>query len=327
MKILTKVMALIITVAMFVFISSPSVCALTVNNGSITLNVTDSQTGAPLQGATFRIYFFAKAYQSGNSVKFELISPYDECNLEMDDLQDSYLPVHLSYFAAANELDYTEKSTDSNGVVVFDNLASGLYLVVPSDNDSGYNLSAPFIVSVPEYDSVNKEWNFDINASPKINGGTEDDSSEKYISVQKKWETDGSHPESITVVLLRDFQEFEKIELNEENNWYYRWDNLSKDHVWDVIEMVVPDGYTVRYETSSNTVTIINRYDGEDEEPDDSDEPTTKPSVPGDSDGDDDDDLADTGQLNWPVPVFAIAGLVLFGIGWAILNLGNKESE
>ena len=35
--------------------------------------------------------------------------------------------------------------------------------------------------------------------------------------------------------------------------------------------------------------------------------------------------LIDTGQTNWPVPVFAIAGLLLFSLGWAMLNLGKKE--
>ncbi len=45
-------------------------------------------------------------------------------------------------------------------------------------------------------------------------------------------------------------------------------------------------------------------------------ESTTKP-----------EELIDTGQLNWPVPVFSVAGLLLFSIGWAMLNLGKKEEE
>ena len=137
---------------------------------------------------------------------------------------------------------------------------------------------------------------------------------ETYISVVKKWETNKSHPASVTVVLLRDYEEYAKIQLNESNNWYYRWDDLSADHVWSVVEENVPDGYTVSYVTSSNTVTIINKSE-------DKSETTTKPS-----DGED-DKLVQTGQLNWPVPVCAIAGLLLFSIGWAVLNFGKKESE
>lgn len=322
MRKFSKIVALFVIAATLVFTLSPAAAAFMNKAGSITLTVKDPETQAPLQGESFRIYFFAKAYESGNTVKYELIKPYDECRVEMNNLQDAYLPVHLAYFAASNNLEYTEKSTDENGVVSFESLIPGLYLVVPSQSNGSDHLSSPFIVSVPEYDSEKKDWNFNIIATPKVDGDINgDDSGKKYITVQKKWETDSSLPASITVVLLRDFQEFEKIELNAENNWYHRWDDLSKDHVWSVVEVQVPDGYTVHYETSSNTVTIINKQDKE-EEPGNPDEPPTNPSEP-----DDDDDLADTGQLNWPIPVFAIAGLLLFSIGWAMLNFGKKESD
>ena len=39
------------------------------------------------------------------------------------------------------------------------------------------------------------------------------------------------------------------------------------------------------------------------------------------------EELIHTGQLNWPVPVFSIAGLLLFSIGWAILNWDKKDEE
>ena len=45
-------------------------------------------------------------------------------------------------------------------------------------------------------------------------------------------------------------------------------------------------------------------------------ESTTKP-----------EELIKTGQLNWPVPIFTIVGLLLFSTGWAMLNLGKKEEE
>ena len=322
MKKLPIIVAILFTITMFVFSLSPAVSALLGKTGSITLCVTDPETDAPIAGESFKVYFFAKAYESGVAIKYELIAPYDECNVEMDNLQDSSLPLHLSYFADANSLPYTEKSTDEKGVVVFENLLPGLYLVVPSENNSKAHLSSPFIVSVPEYDSEKMEWNFNIIATPKIDGDIDGDVDGKtYITVKKKWETDGDHPDSITVVLLRDYQEFEKIELNEGNNWYHRWDDLSKEHVWNIVEVQVPEGYTAFYETSSNTVTIINKQDKE-EEPGKPDEPPTNPSEP-----DDDDELADTGQLNWPIPVFAIAGILLFSIGWAMLNFGKKESD
>lgn len=333
-KKLGTIIALIMSFAVCILAVSPVACATIDKKGSITLTAKDTETGIPLSGATFRLYFFAKAYEKADGVKYEFVFPYNEANVDISNLQDAYLPIHLTYFATSKSLPFTEKSTDEKGIVVFDNLTPGLYLVVPSQDDEGCN-SSPFIISIPEYNAEKKQWKYDIYASPKINGDTNSDGEDTYISVVKKWDTDKEIPDSITVVLLRDFQEFAKVELSKENNWYHRWDNLPKNHVWNVVETLVPDGFTVYYDTSSNTVTIINKSDsqgttnpGTDPDRTEPDDGTTRPSGSNDdTDEDDEDDLADTGQLNWPVPVLAIAGLLLVAIGWAVLNLGKKEAE
>lgn len=317
MKKFKSIVAILMMVVVFVLPLSLVSSALTSQNGSITVNLTDSSTEKPLVNVAVRLYFVAKAYENGGGIAYELVSPFDKSGFDADSWQDSSLPVHLAHFAETENVAYTEKTTDENGVVVFENLIPGLYLVVPSDAEEGEITSSPFFVSIPRYNDEDKIWEYNIDATPKISGGIPDDGGDKtetYISVVKKWETNKSHPASVTVVLLRDYEEYEKIQLNESNNWYYRWDNLSKDHVWSVVEESVPDGYTVSYVTSSNTVTIINKSE-------DKSETTTKPS------GGEDDKLVQTGQLNWPVPVCAIAGLLLFSIGWAVLNFGKKESE
>lgn len=321
---IVSLVAILISFAIVAFTLSATAAAFLDKNGSVTLRVTDSETDIPLKNVAFRLYFVARAYESGNSIRYELIPPYDESKIGIDDLQDASLPIHLAYFAESRSLPYTEKSTDENGVLVFEDLTPGLYLIVPAQEIEGCYMPSPFVVSVPEYDTVNKTWVFDVDASPKIIGGVVDGDEDTYISVVKKWKTEKEIPEKITIVLLRDFKEFAKIELNEDNNWHYRWDGLSKDFVWSVVESQVPDGYKVSYETSSNTVTIINKYNEEGTtEPG---EGTTRPSD-GEEDDDGKDDLADTGQLNWPIPVFAVAGLLLFSIGWAVLNFGKKENE
>ena len=91
-----------------------------------------------------------------------------------------------------------------------------------------------------------------------------------------------------------------------------------------MVESEIPDGFKVSYESSSNSVKIINTgasvtgTTSPDEKPVTThpDEPTTEP-----------DELIDTGQFNWPVPVFSIAGLLLFSIGWAMLHIGKKDEE
>ena len=319
-KKLITVIALIAVVALSLLAVSPAAFAANNQKGSITLTLHDSDTA--VSDVAFRLYFFASTTDGKN---FSLISPYDEANADISDLQDSYLPVHLTYFAESRALPFTEKTTDKNGVIVFDNLDKGLYLVVPVGTDDGRCVSSPFIIAVPEYDADTKSWNYSIGAAPKINGGNEGGEKDTYITVLKKWDTDGDHPDSIKVVLLRDLHTYEIIELSEANNWYYRWNNLPSGHTWSVVEVQVPDGFTVHYETSANTVIITNSSDvSGTTKPGTTDEgTTTRPS-----DGEDDKDhLADTGQLNWPVPVLAISGLLAFSIGWAILNFSKKEYE
>lgn len=34
--------------------------------------------------------------------------------------------------------------------------------------------------------------------------------------------------------------------------------------------------------------------------------------------------LPDTGQLNWPIPVLVVLGLILFSLGW-VLRFGKKK--
>lgn len=329
-KTLTKVVAMLMTLAVLVLALTPTAAAFAGQKGSITLTITNSENGEPIANEAFRLYHFANAHKNGNKIRYDFIDPYDEARIDKNDLNDAYLPVHLAYFAQSRSLPYTEKATDETGKVIFDQLVPGLYLIVPVQNDDDSCHSSPFIISIPEYVATNGKWEFNIIATPKINGNVPDGSTNTYITVLKKWDIDGEHPESIRVVLLRDLQVYETIELNEGNNWYHRWDNLPKDHIWNVIETQVPEGFTVYYETSTNTVIITNSSEESGTTiPSGSEEGTTQPSggKDDDTDKDDKDDLADTGQLNWPVPVFAISGLLLFSIGWAVLNFSKKENN
>lgn len=51
--------------------------------------------------------------------------------------------------------------------------------------------------------------------------------------------------------------------------------------------------------------------------PEPTDSPTTEP---------DDPELPDTGQLNWPIPLLVVSGLVLFTVGW-VLRFGQKKER
>ncbi len=334
---ISLILTLILSISIGICAFSGEASAVLTKNGSITLHVADAITGEILENAGFRLYFFAEAREKDNELGYEYVYPYDECRIQLDDLQDAYLPIHLLNFALTHSLPYEEKSSDKSGVLVFDNLTPGIYLIAASGNVAEYFVPAPFVINIPLFDNDRQNWVYDINATPKMQIYSASDTTETtYISVKKLWDTDTSHPDSVTVSLLCDFEKQETVVLSAENNWTYKWENLSKRHSWSVIEDVVPDGYVVSYETSANTVTITNKKSPPPEIPDSDSttqpeddttppdeettspdtEPTTKP-----------DELIHTGQLNWPVPVFSTAGLLLFTIGWAILTFGKKETN
>lgn len=342
-----KIIAILITIVMCVTLLSLSSSAVSAEqSGNITLSTIDKESKEPISGATFRIYRIASACFKGEEIYFVYTDGFKDCGMEMGNFSDAYLPVHLMVHATVNAIAFEEKTTDISGKVTFRNIQSGAYLIVPVGIKDGYLNPTPFIVTVPVKDETQNKWIYNIDATPKIEADKDDTDEEKtYISVKKIWETYGKIPDSINVSLIKDGTIVESVALSAANNWYHRWDNLEKEHSWNVIETDVPAGYSALYEISQMTVIIRNRYDDSDDEtttnPDDTtlpDDDTTNPTEPTKPDNTTNptgetesttkpEELIDTGQLNWPVPVFAGAGMILFSIGWSMLNFSKKDEE
>lgn len=276
--------------------------------GSITISVQDRETHEHIGEAVFRIYKIADVFTAGEGVRFAYTDEFKDNGMAMGDLTDAYLPVHLMIYAVDNHLPYEERTSDSNDVVLFDNLSCGAYLVIPVSIQNGYINPTPFIAPIPVRNQSLDEWLYDLEPTPKtqIDGNTGE---KTYIAAKKLWEGN-KKPDSISVSLVKDGKKVETVSLNAKNKWSYKWENLDKNHAWHVIENDVPDGYEVKYSTSKNTVTITNKSTTPDKPT------TTKP-----------DQLTQTGQLNWPIPILLIAGMLLILLGWVLLNQGKNSEE
>lgn len=353
-KTVSKALSILIISVMCFSLFSFSTAAVSLDTkGSISLTTLDKDSKEPISGAVFRVYHIALAYENNGSISYIYTDEFKDNGMDMGNFSDAYLPVHLAIYAKANEIPYIEKATDNNGKVIFDNLPCGAYLVVPTEAKEGYLNPSPFIVAVPMKDETHNSWIYNIDATPKIESDKDDEGEKIYISVKKQWQTTEKTPDSITVSLIKDGVTIDTVILSATNNWYHRWDNLDKNHLWNVIETDVPKGYTVSYLTSEMTVIITNTSDDFEEEtttsPDDTTVTTTESTTSSDDDTTDQtgtttptgttkptgttesttkpEELIDTGQLNWPVPVFSIAGLILFSLGWAMLNFGKNDEE
>lgn len=344
-KAVRLISVLLVTVMCFTLFSFSTAAVSLDRKGSITLTVIDKDSKEPISGAVFRAYCFATACSDGDGISYIYTDEFRNNGMDMGNFSDAYLPVHLMTYAVENSLEYTEKVSDSSGRVTFDNLPCGAYLVVPVLMQEGYLNPSPFIVAIPMRDETNNSWIYNIDATPKIEGDKDDSGEKTYISVKKLWQSAGKTPDSIAVALIKDGTVIDTVVLDAANNWYHRWDDLDKNHSWSVIETDVPKGYKVTYITSQMTVIITNTADDYEEEtttspdetttatdttlPEDSTTSptgTTKPTGTTESTTKP-EELIDTGQLNWPIPVFSVAGLLLFSIGWSMLNFGKKDEE
>ena len=244
--------------------------------------------------------------------------------------------------------------TDSSGIVEFGNLSYGLYLLSGSDvtiNDT-YYLPAPSLVRL--YDAGDEEgvnWSYNVTTLPKLGVlGVNDRIFHFAGTVKKVWENDNEEmrPESITVILAKDGNEFSKAVLSDANNWTYTWDHLSSKYNWTVIEEDKFENYTVSYSENNININSNNPKEHDVEfvivnrgiptavssvglEKPTTEEPTIppkavalveeKPAVRYSK------NLPQTGQLWWPVPVCSALGLVVFAAGWKFNFDKRKKYE
>ena len=86
--------------------------------------------------------------------------------------------------------------------------------------------------------------------------------------------------------------------LTEQNGWSHTWIDQTKSDAWSVKEVDVPKGYTVTYQKNGFVFTVTNTST-----------------------------LIQTGQLKWPIPILAGAGLLLFVGGWILYFKGKRKDH
>jgi hypothetical protein len=225
--------------------------------------------------------------------------------------------------------------TDENGELTFTDLPDGLYLLVgqwKEEGDSIY-LSAPTLLVLPQKNEDGTA-NRQLNAQPKV---------EKYydvalnsymgqLTVEKRWEdgaTKLAQPQAVTVVIYGDGVEYQRVTLNEENNWQYSWKNTTGCVCWQAMELDVPEGYTLTSVQDGLSLVITNTCVDDPETPAESDTPApyssdsnspnpSQKSNSGSNVSTQAQKLPQTGQLQWPVPVLGSAGLCLILFGWGL---------
>lgn len=259
--------------------------------GSISVELKDRDGETPIQGAELSLYHVAKVSRnSEKNLSYNFTDAFEDCGFELD---DPALSAKLDAFVKENSLSAQKLVTDAHGKVTFANLPLGLYFVKQTNTVAGYAPCTSFLVTVPNESADG--YVYDLNASPKTDIAKLTD-----ITIRKKWNTDASAKaaDSVTVQLLKDGVAVKTATLGAQNKWQVTYTDMPESDAYSIVEVDVPKGFTATYSQSGYVFTVTNTSS-----------------------------LAQTGQLIWPIPVLAMAGLCLIAVGTILLRKpGNKHA-
>ena len=282
--------------------------------GSITVTLLESASAgpaAPVSGGTVALYRVASVAATGDGgLAYAACAGFAESGISLADVSASDLGSRLASWALSDAgsalvSPQAASTPDAEGTVVFANLECGLYLVCQTQASPGHYAVKPFVVALPSGNIDRAGWVYDVSASPKVEPNP-NDTTATSVTVTKVWRelaSDGSavaaapiaRHDAVTVLLLVGGSEYARAELSAANGWSYTWQDVPGGVELAVQEADVPSGYMASYSRSGNDAdghafTVTNTAQAQ--------------------------RLIQTGQLNWPVPVLALAGVVLFALGW-----------
>lgn len=252
--------------------------------GSISVTLMDQDGKTPITGAELSLYYVATvSLNSKNNLSYTFTDAFEDCGCA---LESPALSAKLDVFVKNHSVSAKKLVTDAHGKVAFTNLPLGLYFVQQTNTVAGYAPCAAFLVTVPNQSADG--YVYDVNASPKTDVAKHID-----ITIKKVWNTGkGSQAtESITVQLLKNATLIETAVLTAQNNWQVTYSDMPESDAYSIAEVNVPKGFTATYSKSGYVFTVTNTAS-----------------------------LAQTGQLIWPIPVLAMAGLCLIAVGTIVLR-------
>lgn len=283
----------------------------------VSLRITCKDRLVPLTGMEFHMYLVASRTDSGELKVTDSFARYP-VEIPGSDASWKSLAFTLEGYVLRDGVSPVDTAqADEEGIASFPSrgkkLAQGLYLVVGSRhirNGERYD-PAPFLILLPGLDTDGESWIYDAAVKVKYDTSFVPENPEATVqrSVLKSWQDAGheeKRPEEVVVDLLRNGVIYDTVVLNSGNNWRYSWTGLSDRYTWRVVEKET-SGYTVSVTQEGLTFVIINTYDAN-------------------SPGGPDQNLPQTGQLWWPVPVLTCAGLLMVVVGLVRRREGEYEA-
>ncbi len=262
-----------------------------------------------------------KLYRVANMTGFGDFSPvgrFNELDESMNGLEDGEWDVLArKLISHVDSLGISPMATGTvtDGKVSFEGLPVGLYLIscdVVVRNATFY-ITNPMLVSLPNHSDPDDPdaWKYDVTVSPKPSQV----SSAKFY-IRKVWQnTSSADRKPVTIHLMVNGKVAETVVLSSANDWRAELQTqLKNGESWSVVEATKLSGFYTptwdwNWDGRNINVYVTNTKKPPYTPPTSGPTPTPKPNYP--------PVLPQTGLLWWPVPVLAVGGMLLFGLGWA----------
>ena len=254
------------------------------------ISVTMASKNQPISGAELSVYYVATVgINTAGNLNYSYTENFKDCGFA---LEDQALVEKLNAYVSTHTLTSQKVKTDSQGKASCSNLPLGLYFIKQTGEVEGFAPCTPFLVTVPM--KTDSGYQYQVDASPKTDVSRLTD-----ITIKKVWNTGSSSgiPSSVTVQLLRGEEVVKTATLNKQNNWQITYTDMPESDSYSIKETNIPKGFTPSYSKNGYTFTVTN--------------------TPA---------LAQTGQVVWPIPVFALAGMFFMLLGFMTLRKPGKHN-
>lgn len=219
--------------------------------GTIVIELIESTDNTKVSDSEVVIYKLADAIELNNNLSFKYIDELNKCSANINSLQEEISK--LNNCIKNKELPTYKGITNSEGIVIFNELDLGLYLITETKTNEKYSLFEPFILMLPLQD--NNNWVYSVLSNPKTDIIKLID-----LTVKKEWNNSTSNklPKSVTIELLKDEELIDTVVLNQDNDWTHIWKDIEKSDNYKVREINIPTGYTPTYSNYDYTFIITN---------------------------------------------------------------------
>lgn len=132
--------------------------------GSITVSF--GSQGSPVTGGNLVLYRVAEVVRDDADLKFSYLPAFSGCSQSLEDVTSTRLTAELSNIVLQKKPTPDATAQNTDGKIVFENLPTGLYLLMQTTPAQGYYVINPFLVTIPI--TVDGEYRYDVEASSKM---------------------------------------------------------------------------------------------------------------------------------------------------------------